>query len=476
MTASENPQAAEFDPGSFRDRSGRVFYRDGGVYRTLDEQAACEWRHAEQTHFVRAFMQQGRIIRTQCATERPPEEDCSAWRMVLEHQRVPFVSYPYEWSFSMLRDAARLHLDLLQAALDENSILKDATPFNVQFVNANPVFIDIPSIVRLNPGDVWPGYRQFCQLLLYPLMLQSYRGIDFQPALRGRLDGIEPETMLRHLSLRDRVRRGVFSHVYLHARLQQRFGQSAGDTRSQLKSHGFGTELIRANIRALRCIVEGMSWRNKASRWSEYNSVCPHVQVDAAAKETFVRDVASARHWSLAWDLGCNTGRYARIVAEHADCVVAMDGDHRTIETLYLALQREQTGRILPLIVDLADPSPGRGWRGRERLDLVARGRPQLTLCLAVLHHLVIGRNLPLTDVIDWLAELGTEVVLEFVSRNDAQVQALLRNRPDQHADYTLERCRQLLSARFDVCRSEPLPSGTRTLLHARPRVTQNGR
>lgn len=472
MNCDADSATEQFDAGSFRDRSGRVFYRDGGVYRALDESAALEWRHAEQAGFVRRFMQAGRIVRTQQADAPPPDDPQGRWHLVLQHERIPFISYPYEWCFSMLRDAARLHLDLMEAALEEGCILKDSTPFNVQFVDARPLFIDVASIVRLPPGEAWMGYRQFCQLMLYPLMLQAYRGVDFQPALRGRLDGIEPADMLRLLSLRDRFRRGVLTHVYLHARLQQRFGNPAQDARQTLKAHGFHRDLIRANVRRLRRIVDGLQWRDDRSAWSGYTADCRHVAIDAPVKAEFVRRVAGARQWDLVWDLGCNTGYYSRIAAEFADCVVALDADHASIDELYQTLQREPTSRIVPLVVDLADPSPGRGWRGRERRDLAARGRPQLTICLAVLHHLVIGRSLPLPEVVDWLADLGGELVVEFVGREDPQVQALLRHRADQFSDYTLPNFEKLLSSRFQLGRSAALPSGSRQLLHAIPRAS----
>jgi hypothetical protein len=179
------------------------------------------------------------------------------------------------------------------------------------------------------------------------------------------------------------------------------------------------------------------------------------------------------RHWKLVWDLGSNTGRYALIAADHADCVVAVDSDPRTIDKLYQSLQQEKTKRILPLVMDLADPSPGRGWRGAERRELVSRGRPQLTLCLALLHHLVLGRNLPLEEVIDWLADLGSALVIEFVDKDDPQARSLLQNRIDQHGDYRLAHFEQLLNHRFEVHRREPLASGTRTLFYAEPRTAE---
>jgi hypothetical protein len=354
------------------------------------------------------------------------------WSAVLEHESIPFVSYPYEWPFGMLRDAALLHLDLLDAALNEDVILKDATPFNVQFNGATPVFIDIGSFMRLPPGAAWVGYRQFCELFLYPLMLQAYRGVDFQAWLRGRIEGIRPAQFARLLSFRDWFRRGVLTHVLLHAGLERRFGDAEQRVPEALQSSGFRKELIQRNVRQLRRVVQGLRWMPRESNWSDYNRRAPHVAVDAGAKEAFVRDVVQSRDWDLVWDLGCNTGRYSRLAAERARCVVAMDGDHLTIERLYRDLQAEGASRIVPLVVNL-----------------------------------VIRENILLPELIEWLADLEGQVVIEFVSKSDPQVQSLLRHKTDQYEDYSEDAFEAELSARFDICRRMPLPSGTRTLYHA---------
>lgn len=469
MTSGRLQDGVEFDPGSFRDRSGRVFTRSGRIFRALDEGAVREWECALRSPFVQRGMDGGRIVRTSGVEPPPPGMNGDGWAGVVEHEAVPFISYPYEWTFSMLRDAALLQLELIDSALDEDLILKDATPYNVQFQDASPVFIDTASIVRYTDGEPWAGYRQFCELFLNPLLLQACRGIEPQPVLRGSLDGIPPETLSRILSLRDLFRRGVFAHVFVHARMQRQFRVAQRDTRQSLKSHGFGKELIRANVRSLQRMVQRLAWHGGTSTWSDYESRCPHVQIDLAAKEAFVRTIAALRRRRLVWDLGCNVGRFSLIAAEHADCVVAMDADQQAVDVLYQRLRAERVRGVLPLVVDLADPSPARGWRGRERRDLPSRGRPELTLCLAVLHHLVIGRNVLLREVIDWFSELGTELIIEFVGKDDPQTQVLLRNRPDQYPDYTLESFERLLSEQFRICRRETLPSGTRTLFYAEP-------
>jgi hypothetical protein len=392
------------------------------------------------------------------------------WAAVIEHQSIPFVSYPSEWSFGMLSDAALLHLELLEAALDENLILQDATPFNVQWCGAQPVFIDIPSFVALAQGKPWAGYRQFCEQFLYPLMLQAYKGVPFQPWLRGSLEGVPVETMRRLLSWRDLLRPGVLMHVCLQARLQNRYGTIDRDIGHELRDAGFGKELIRANVRRLANLLQRLAPRVSASAWSNYERNSRYSDSDRQRKEAFVCRAVEARRWNLAWDIGCNTGRFARIAAAHARYVLALDADSEVIEQLYQRLRSDRCTTILPLVVNLADPSPNRGWRGLERKALTERGRPDLVLCLALLHHLVLGIGIPLREVVNWLAGLCQHVVVEFVTREDPMAQALLRHKDEQYADYSLSFFEQCFHEHFELLRREVLGSGTRILYHGRVR------
>ena len=201
---------ARFDPGSFRDPDTKIFHYNGAIFRCLTARALADWTRLAATDFHARFMAQDRIVPTQQVTDRtalPPLP--SKWVAVLEHRRLPMVSYPYEWSFGMLKDAALLQLDVIRAALDEQMTLKDATSFNVQWNGARPTFIDIGSFTAYVPGEPWAGYRQFCETFLYPLLLQAYRDIPFHPWLRGRLDGITAEQCRSLLSGRARWRRGV---------------------------------------------------------------------------------------------------------------------------------------------------------------------------------------------------------------------------------------------------------------------------
>jgi hypothetical protein len=395
------------------------------------------------------------------------------WELVVEHERIPFVSYPYEWPFSMLRDAAELHLELLLATLDEGFTMSDGYAYNVQWQGTRPVFIDVGSFQPTRGGGPWAGYRQFCQTFLFPLMLQGHRGVGFRPLLRGQVDGITPAQASHLFSRGDWARPGVFRHAVLHDLMERRFSNdSTQQVKAQLRTAGFDQELVKAVATKLLRLVGKLRWEPKGSGWSEYGETCTYDESGRSAKEAFVAAAARARPRKLVYDLGCNDGTYSKVAAAHADHVVAIDGDEVTIEGLYRSLKASGERKILPLVMDLADPSPGIGWRNRERAGFGDRAGPDLVLALALVHHLSLTNGVPLPEVVDWLASFGGDVVVEFVDRTDPMAQRLLANKPDgTHDGYTLETFEAAVASRFSMAAREELPGGTRTLFHLTART-----
>jgi hypothetical protein len=464
------------DGGSFRDPDGRIFEVGGEIVRALSDEGTADWAALEESGLLARLLESGDVIETTTASAVEFEAVAAAdpaggWVTALRHERLPFVSYPYEWTFSMLREAALLQLRVTREALAAGLALKDATPYNVQWRGARPVFIDVGSFERARPGEPWLGYRQFCMLFLYPLLLESYKGIPFQPWLRGSLEGIQPAEARALLRGRDTFRGGVFKHVALHAKLERSHADSTKDVRKELKDAGFAKELIDANLKGLQKLVKGLAPPGGPTEWSDYGSTCSYSDEDTRAKEEFVRAAVHRRPRSLVWDLGANDGRYSRIAAEGSAYTVALDVDQGVVDRLYRALMQEDARTILPLLGDVADPSPGLGWRGHERLPLEQRGAPDLVLALALVHHLTISRTIPQRELVDWFAGLGSELVVEFPHRDDVMAQRLLaRKRQGSHPEYTREHFEQALRDRFEVLSSAELPSGTRTLYHAVPR------
>lgn len=460
--------AIRAEPGSFRDPAAKVFYRGDVVLRGLSSAAWDDWRHVSACDFFRQAQRDGTIVLTRemSPVEQSGLDGCENWAGVLRHECIPFISYPYEWSFGMLRAGALHYLDLLAAALKEGISLKDGTAFNIQWQGVQPVFIDVPSFYPLAPGEPWIGYRQFCQMFLYPLMLTAYRNVRFQAWLRGNLEGIEPRECDALMSVRDWLRPGVFLHVHLHASFDRRLSQSGTSARSALQQAGFSTSLIEANVRRLQQVIRRLTW-TVDTEWSGYTKTRPYAAEDHARKIDFVRGVLSQGRWKRIWDLGCNTGEFSKLAAERADYVVALDRDPGTIERLFDDLKRHHVRNVLPLVQDLANPSAATGWNCRERQALAARGGPELTLCLALVHHLALGQNIPLEALVEWLASLGPQLVVEFVDAADPMVQALLRDRRANIHGYTREQFEKQLATRYRVIDHVELARGQRVLYHA---------
>ncbi|MGH3679701.1 MAG: methyltransferase [Natronosporangium sp.] len=458
------------DPGSFRDPTNQVFHVGGEVRRGLRGAAVEDWRALAATEFFGRLVEAGKICRTEPVQPQP------GWELTLRHEKIPFVSYPYEWTFSMLRDAALLHLDILAAALAERMTTKDGSGYNLQWRGTAPVFIDVGSFERLREGEPWAGYRQFCQTMLYPLLLTAHLGVAFQPWLRAQIDGIEPGQLRRLLHGRAKWKAGVLKHVRLQDAMQARLaGTSSRQMSAELKSAGFSTELVVATVRGLAKLVRRLDWQPPASHWQGYRETCSYSDADRDAKLAFVEAaLAGAGQRELVLDLGTNDGAYARLAARHARQVVAVESDHAVTDALYQRLRESEQGRerrILPLVMDLADPSPGGGWRSVERAPFVGRTRADTVLALALVHHLAIGRNVPLPQVVDLLATLGREVVVEFVDPADPMAGRLLANKPaGMFGDYHRDGFERALSERFTVVHRQQLPSGTRTLYAGVPR------
>ena len=467
-TGTPSTSQGTLEPGSFRDPESRVFYAGDEVYRALSADGLSDFEALRAT----GLLDDERVVRTETA------EDTAALRGllvhepagVLRHERIPFVSYPYEWTFSMLKDAALLQLDLLLSSLEHDLVLKDSTPYNVQFKGARPVFVDVGSFERLREGEAWVGYRQFCMLYLYPLLLQSVKDVPFHPWLRGSIDGITPTQMRGLMSFRDRFRKGMFTNVFLHARLEARYADRPDQVKKEVK-RVFKKELLVANVRKMRKLVERLEWNPPEGVWTAYGERNSYTDDDAARKDEFVRAVATSREWKLVWDIGANNGRYSRIAAEGAKNVVAVDADQGPVELLYRDLRSERNEQILTLTMNLADPSPGLGWRGLERRSMPDRGKPDLVLALALIHHVAIAANVPVKEFVDWLASLGSALVIEFPTREDPMVKKLLAPKRDGlHPDYELGFFERTLNEAFEVERSERIESGTRILYYARPK------
>ncbi len=337
------------DSGSFRDRNNRVYDDGTRIIRGISKEANEIWLKLSSEPLFRDLLKESKVIGTQ--TLDPDDLEFHAdqgvnWPAYLVHERIPFISYPYEWSFSMLKDAAILQLELIERSIDSQWTMKDATSYNIQWIGSKPVFIDIPSFEPYSPGTPWIGYRQFCMMFLYPLMLQAYKGIDFQTLLRGNLEGIEPEQANRMLSGLSRLRKGVLSHVYLHAKMHSRYSNMDLDEATILKENSekkvskpkqihHSKAMVLGTIQSMKRVVKSLKTEGSRSTWSDYDTTHSYNESSFEIKKSFVKKAVSASSRQLVWDLGCNTGTFSRLCAKHSDYVIAADGDPKAIDRLY---------------------------------------------------------------------------------------------------------------------------------------------
>lgn len=461
------------DPGSFRDPRGRVFTHQGRVLRALSTDGWSAWRQFNESPLFTRLSASDRLIETRPLAEGqnplplPPGE----WAGVLEHAPLPMVSYPYEWSFGTLQEAAVFFLDLMADALNHGFALRDATPYNVQFRGLRPVFIDVASFEPRGDEPGWPGYGDFCRNFLYPLLLEAHRGFPFQRWMRGSLAGFQSREMVRLFSWRDWAKPGVFKDLVVPAFLESwGNGVKAASLQKDLQRAVPLPSVLR-NVARLRNVVAGLASGAPPTAWGDYVRDPGYSEKARREKKAFVERALNRQRRRCVWDLGCNDGEFAVVAARSADGVLALDADPGVVDLLRDRLRRESVGNVLPLVMDLVDPSPGQGWRGRERRTLEDRSSPDFVLCLALTHHVVLSRNIPLGEWIRWLGGLRAPLVIEFATREDVRVRDLLdRKIGDRRPDYDLPNFRKSLGEFFEVLEETPLEPGTRVLFLARPR------
>jgi hypothetical protein len=432
---------------SFRDPSGFVFRRDGTLYRQVNKVFAEEFEACVSSGLYDALSRDRLLV-----AHRPADPALALTpdaHAVIEPERVPFISYPYEWCFGELRDAAILTLDVQLQALERGFVLRDASAYNVQFVDGRPVFIDTLSFGRYQDGEPWAAYKQFCEHFLAPLMLMATRDVRCGVLLREYIDGVPLDLASRLLPARSWGSPSALLHVHLHARAQRKYAES--EVTTVVKGRRLPKASLVALVRGLRAVVAGLDWRPEGTEWADYVGATNYSDAAAQRKEDLVRGFLRRAAPTTVWDLGANTGVYSRIAREVASSVIAFDVDPAAVERNYRTVRaREETG-ILPLVLDLTNPSPGIGWAHAERASLAERGPADVVMALALVHHIAIARNVPLDRIAAYLARLGRSLVIEFVAKSDSQVQRLLRNRPDIFPDYTREGFERAFAERFTI-------------------------
>jgi ribosomal protein L11 methylase PrmA len=443
---------------SFRDPSGFVFRSGGVLYRQVNQPYQEHFDRLVQSGLQDELVNERLLVPTEPAgLELAPEQGATA---VLRPEPVPTISYPYEWSFGQLKDAALLTLEVVRRALGAGMILKDASAYNVQFLRGRPILIDTLSFETYREGEPWIAYRQFCQHFLAPLALMALVDVRLSSLLRMHIDGIPLDLASKLLPGSTRLRPGLLVHVHVHGKALSQPATENPKTASVSKTALF------ALVDNLRSTVEGLRWEPKGTQWAAYYEDTNYTEPAMAEKRRQVTNLLQkiSPKPTTCWDLGANTGEFSRIAARLGMDTVAWDVDPGAVERAYAWVKAADEPHILPLLQDLTNPSPGLGWASQERDSLTARGPVGVVMALALVHHLAISNNVPLPRIAEFFASLGEWALVEFVPKEDSQVRRLLGSRRDIFTDYHEEGFERAMATAFTIEARVPIEGAARSL------------
>lgn len=445
-------------PGSFRDPSGHVFVKDGVVYRVINPSYRQDFERLLDSGLYRALTGAGLMI---------PHEEVLPKGMAgggayktIKPEPVRFISYPYEWCFSQLRDAALVTLRIQKKALEHDLSLKDCSAYNIQYHEGRPVLIDTLSFERYREGQPWSAYRQFCQHFLAPLAVIARTDQRLNQLLRIHIDGLPLDLASVLLPLRSRFCFGTLLHLHLHARSQARYA----DRSVKASSKPMRRVALQGLVESLESTVAGIRWTPPRSTWGDYYEHTNYSPGAFAHKSEAVGGFLDSFAPAMVWDLGANDGTFSRLASANGAFTVSFDLDQVAVEKNYHRVREAGERLLLPLLLDLSNPSPALGWAHTERLSLAERGPADVALALGLVHHLAIGNNLPLAAVAAFLRRIANALIVEFIPKTDSQTRRLLRNREDIFAEYTQQGFESAFGSHFRIESTVRLRDSERTL------------
>jgi ribosomal protein L11 methylase PrmA len=444
---------------SFRDPSGFLFIDNATLYRQVNHSYQENYDLLMGSGLYQKLTGMGLMVGHDEAPLSLKKTD-DAYK-IIRPEEVPFISYPYEWCFSQLKDGALATLKIQKTSLDFGMSLKDSSAYNVQFVRGKPVLIDTLSFEKYDEGKPWVAYRQFCQHFLAPLALESYVDIRFGQLSRVYIDGVPLDLASSLLPLGSRFRFGLLSHIHLHAKSQKRYADKSIDAGRARKVSRLGFLGI---IDSLESTVRKLNWAPRGTEWADYYEDTNYSSEAFREKQRFLSEVFDRVEPKDVWDIGGNTGVFSRVASDRGIPTVSYDIDPSAVEVNYRECRKREETHILPLLLDLTNPSPAIGWENRERMSFGERGPADIVLALALVHHLAISNNLPLGKIAAFFSRLSHRLVIEFVPKDDSQVQRLLRTRKDIFPHYTREAFEAEFQKFFEIIDKRQLADSSRII------------
>ena len=448
------------DKSSFRDPAGFVFTHGNEIYRCVMP------IYKENYDFLMSSGLYDRLAGEKLLIKHHEiqlnDTIVSNAYKIIKPDRVPFISYPYEWCFSQMKDAALLLLKIQLIALDHGMTLKDGSGFNVQFFKGKPIFIDTLSFEIYKANTPWIAYKQFCQHFIVPLALMKYVDYRISPISKNHIDGIPLDLASAILPFRARFNIGVFVHVILHAHYSKKYAFK--NEKISTEKH-FSKKSVYNLIQFLTSTVNGIRLKNIKTEWKDYYQEGISHSDYLNKKESIIREWAREIRPNNVWDIGSNDGKFSRILAEYSQQIISLESDFLCVEDNYKNIKTEKEEKILPLWVDFTNPTPGIGWANNERKPFLLReGHPDLVLMLAIAHHLSITFDISFKMLAKWLAANCKWLIIEFVPKTDEKVKMLLLNREDIFGDYSETVFEDEFSSYFTIKRKVNISDSGRIL------------
>ncbi|MEW6718689.1 MAG: SAM-dependent methyltransferase [Chloroflexota bacterium] len=445
---------------SFRDPSGFLFSYKGEIYRQINQSYQEDFNHLIESGLYDNLVQSGMLITHQEVDLEPPQREVAY--KIIKPQRLLFISYPYEWCFSQLKDAALLTLEIQKRALKHGLSLKDSSAYNIQFHHGRPILIDSLSFERYIEERPWVAYRQFCQHFLAPLSLMAFTDVRLSQLLRVQIDGIPLDLASKLLPWKTWFNFSLLTNIHLHAAAQARYADEQINLKSTEQKMGL-TSLLGL-IDSLETSIRNLKWSPKDTTWGDYSSFHNYTPAAIDHKRQILNDYLEKIHPTSVYDLGANVGTFSRLASTKGIPTLAFDFDPGAVEINYLQCLQEGETNLLPLLMDLTNPSPGIGWQNEERLSLMARSSADAVLALALIHHLLISNNLPFEHLASFFAQLGRWLVIEYIPKSDPQAQKLLASREDIFLNYTPQVFESVFSERYKIHHSTEIHESDRIL------------
>lgn len=450
---------------SFRDPGGFLYRRNDTLYRQINASCADDYKLLNESGLYDILVDKGLLIpHREVALELAFSE---AAHCVIEPEPVPFISYPYEWCFSQLKDAALTTLRIQKLAMKKGMSLKDASAYNIQFHRGRAVLIDTLSFTTYDEGEPWVAYRQFCQHFLAPLALMAKCDVRLSSLLRTNIDGVPLDLAAGLLPLRTKLNTGLLMHLHLHARSQKKHE----DERKSARGTKVSRKALNGIIDSLRGTIRKLNWNPAGTEWGDYYAATNYTDDSLGKKKATVERFLREAGATSVWDVGANNGFFSRVASDQGIMTVASDIDPVAVEKNYRQVREQGEENILPLLMDLTNPSPELGFDHSERSSYLGRGPADAVLALALIHHLAISNNVPFPRLARFFARAGRWLVLEFVPKSDSQVKRLLATREDVFPEYTREGFEVAFGKEFDIVAAEDIEGSERRLYLLRRRM-----